>query len=493
MFCPNCGNEMDDKYIYCSKCGSELQLVPEFELDEDILKEVEEAANELNKEPLNDLFEDVDFFENRKNITRRAEPVQKSVANNNKNKKIDKNKILLAQIAGLSALIIVAVISVVIFFSSQSKKNSDEYQVKKAQEYLKEKDYKNALEHFKKAYSINSKNLEVVKGIALCYYETGDKESAILYYLEAAEEDPKDEDVFDTLLSIYVDMENQEGIRELYNLAQTQSIRDKFSIYLTAEPVFSLEEGTYKELTEVSISLAEKGEIYYTLDGTTPTEESTKYKEPISLKEGKTVIHAIAVTKSGQVSDEVVKTYEIALETPKAPGITPDSGRYTEATRVEIAVEEGSKVYYTLDGSAPTEDSASCKSSFPMPLGNNIISVMYVDKNGKTSEITKKNYNLSVDFEVSADDALLAVKNTMLQRGEIENMEGYVTGGDGLFTFNTFCVDTILGEQYYIIEKHKEYFNGGKKFICYYAYNISTGKIYNAAMDENDTFKLSAL
>lgn len=485
---------MDDEHIYCPSCGSELQLVPNYKLDEDILNEMQdnEDVKKTSKDSLDDLFEDIEFFENKKNITRPATNKNKSNQKKSGKKKLDKNKVLLAQIIGLTVLIIAAVIGIIVVFSNQSKKNSDAYQIEKAESYLEDKDYKNALEYYKKAYEINSKNLEVVKGIALCYYELGDKESASLYYLEAAEENPKDEEVFKALLEIYSELDDQEAIRELYGIAQVQSIRDLFAGYLTAEPIFSLEEGTYNELTEVTITLADKGEIYYTLDGTTPTEESTKYQNPIPLEEGKTVIHAIAVTKTGQVSSEIVKTYEIVLETPKAPGITPDSGKYTEPTRVEIAVEEGSTVYYTLDGSVPTEESRTCKSSFPMPIGNNIISVMYVDKNGKVSEVTKKNYNLTLSLDVSEDVALAALKDALIQRGEMENLAGYVTGADGVFTFKTFCVDEILGEKYYVIEKYKEYYSGGEKFLCYYAYNISTGKIYNATMDESDSFKLSA-
>lgn len=492
MFCANCGKEMDDEHIYCPNCGAELQLVPEYKTEEELLEEVSEDYETKKQDALDDLFEDIAFFENKKNITRTVNKSEKSKKKASGKKKLDRNKVLMAQIAGLSVLIIAAVIGIVVLFGHQSRKNSDTYQIEKAEEFKKEKKYKDALEHYKKAYEINSNNLEVVKGIALCYYELGDKESASLYYLEAAEKDPKNEKVFKTLLDIYAELDNQDGIRELYNIAQVQSIRDLFTAYLTAEPIFSLEEGTYNELTEVSLSLAEKGEIYYTLDGTVPTEESTRYKEPISLPEGKTVIHAIAKTKTGQVSSEVVKTYEIVLETPKAPGITPDSGRYTEPTRIEIAVEEGSTIYYTTDGSAPTEESRTCKGSFPMPIGNNIISVMYIDKNGKTSEIAKKNYNLTVSEEVSEGVALNAIKEAMLQKGEMENLAGYVTGTDGLFIFKALCVEEILGEKYYIIEKYKEFYTGGEKFLSYYAYNISTGKIYNAEMDETDAFKLSA-
>ena len=493
MFCPKCGKEMSEDHVYCPSCGSELQLVPEYKGYEEILKEVPDKEK-ISKDSIEELLEDIEYLESRKNITKPSgsHNQNKKTTQKKTNKKTNKNKVLLAQIIGLTLLIIVAVSGIIIFFGSQSKKNSDTYQIEKAEDALKKNDYQEALEYYKKAYEINSRNLEVVKGIAFCYYELGDKESAALYYLEAAEENPKDEEPFKILLEIYNEENNQEGIRNLYGIAQIQSIRDLFAGYLTTEPLFSVEEGTYNQLMEISITMADKGDIYYTLDGSTATEESKKYQEPIPLKEGKTVVHAIAVTKTGQVSSEIVKTYEIVLETPKAPGISPDSGKYSEPTRVEVAVEEGSTVYYTTDGSVPTEESRTCKQSFPMPIGNNIISVLYIDKNGKTSEVTKKNYNLTVSMEVSEDQALVAIKNAMIQKGEMENVAGYVTGADGLFIFRVFCVEEILGEQYYIIERYKEFYSGGERFLNYYAYNIATGKIYNATMDGSDAFKLSA-
>ena len=45
------------------------------------------------------------------------------------------------------------------------------------------------------------------------------------------------------------------------------------------------EEGTYKEVQEITISSDTEGEIYYTTDGTDPTAKTgKKYKEPILLE-----------------------------------------------------------------------------------------------------------------------------------------------------------------------------------------------------------------
>ena len=120
------------------------------------------------------------------------------------------------------------------------------------------------------------------------------------------------------------------------------------------------------------------GEIYYTLDGSEPDKETgTKYSDPILLeslqKSGCSYkIKAIAV-KDGYTASKVsvlhvvFKTAGESAETVKTPviraqydyskkdnGTTAESGFY----QVEFSTEtEGSSIYYTLDGTEPTQDS----------------------------------------------------------------------------------------------------------------------------------------
>lgn len=70
-------------------------------------------------------------------------------------------------------------------------------------------------------------------------------------------------------------------------------------------PVASVEGGEYKGSKKVALTTATEGaEIYYTTDGTTPTEKSTKYTKEISIKKTCT-LKAIAV-KDGVVSKDVM-------------------------------------------------------------------------------------------------------------------------------------------------------------------------------------------
>jgi hypothetical protein len=81
---------------------------------------------------------------------------------------------------------------------------------------------------------------------------------------------------------------------------------------LLANPTFSVAEGTYNAAQNVALSAAE-GTIYYTLDGTEPTNASTEYTGAIALSTyGEHTIKAIAI--DGDNKSEVVSaTYTLKL------------------------------------------------------------------------------------------------------------------------------------------------------------------------------------
>ncbi|MDO4562624.1 MAG: carboxypeptidase regulatory-like domain-containing protein [Clostridia bacterium] len=69
-------------------------------------------------------------------------------------------------------------------------------------------------------------------------------------------------------------------------------------------PIASLEAGTYTGTKSITLTTATKdAEIYYTIDGTTPTAKSTKYTKAISLTTGTKKLQAIAVKNGVLVSD----------------------------------------------------------------------------------------------------------------------------------------------------------------------------------------------
>ena len=54
--------------------------------------------------------------------------------------------------------------------------------------------------------------------------------------------------------------------------------------------------------------------------------------------------------------------------------------------------EAGAKMYYTWDDTVPTANSMEYTKPIPVPEGNNILSVVLIDRHGMVSDILKCNY-----------------------------------------------------------------------------------------------------
>lgn len=68
-------------------------------------------------------------------------------------------------------------------------------------------------------------------------------------------------------------------------LAGCTSGENKKAVVLNA-PTYSLNAGTYTEEQQITINPPEGEEVtvYYTLDGTDPTDQSTKYESPVTVQ-----------------------------------------------------------------------------------------------------------------------------------------------------------------------------------------------------------------
>lgn len=73
-------------------------------------------------------------------------------------------------------------------------------------------------------------------------------------------------------------------------------------------PVIAPGAGAYGDDTLISITAADGADIYYTLDGSDPTEESTKYTEPFEL-DSSAVLKAVAVMDGAKNSDTAEASY----------------------------------------------------------------------------------------------------------------------------------------------------------------------------------------
>ncbi len=166
-----------------------------------------------------------------------------------------------------------------------------------------------------------------------------------------------------------------------------------------SRPTFNWPAGSYSFYISVEIASESEGTIYYTLDGSTPNENSYRYEEPIALTEGTTVIRAFVMDENGNNSDITSEVYEIEFGAPDKPTIFPESGEYIGENYVRILVPEDCICYYTLDGSLPNESSDIYTGEFLMPEGTTEVRAVVKDENGISSEMSFVTYICSYPSE----------------------------------------------------------------------------------------------
>ena len=90
-----------------------------------------------------------------------------------------------------------------------------------------------------------------------------------------------------------------------------ESVKSKYYNYLVYDPVFRDPPDTYEETLVLYIESQGVGAVFYTLDGTEPTEKSNLYNGPITLTPGIYTVKAFFINRYGLRSNTVTGTYKI--------------------------------------------------------------------------------------------------------------------------------------------------------------------------------------
>ncbi|MBJ6362662.1 carbohydrate-binding protein [Paenibacillus sp. MAHUQ-46] len=164
-------------------------------------------------------------------------------------------------------------------------------------------------------------------------------------------------------------------------------------------PKSSLKPGIYSETKRIELSSATPGaKIYYTLDGSLPTAEHGQlYKEPLTLSET-IVLRTIAIKPGAANSFVSAFTYIVKEAEPgraAAPTASPVPGTYSSAQKVTLtSATEEAQIYYTLDGSQPTESSTEYTGSLDVKKSV-VIKAIAVKEGLEASETAVLSYTIN--------------------------------------------------------------------------------------------------
>jgi len=158
-------------------------------------------------------------------------------------------------------------------------------------------------------------------------------------------------------------------------------------------PTFSAGSGTYLGAQSIKISDANKSAaIYYTLDGASPDINSSRYSGAISIAQSATV-KAIAV-EYGYTGSPVASA-DYAIQLPP-PAFSLKAGTYTGIQSVTITDSaDGTKFYYTLDGSVPS--SSKRLYSSPISITKSVtLKAVALKKGFASSSVTSAAYSIQL-------------------------------------------------------------------------------------------------
>ncbi|MGN0430751.1 MAG: chitobiase/beta-hexosaminidase C-terminal domain-containing protein [Lachnospiraceae bacterium] len=475
MKCPNCGTEMKEGYLYCEVCGEDIHIVPDFE------PEIEYSISETLSGIVEDVLEEVP---------------ENNTAEENHTKRNKKRYIVMWAVV-IAVILVIALVTGG-FALKNYRYNSVEYQVAQANADVASGKYEEAISYYRRALELQPENIAYRNVLADLYAQTGDEDayvSTLIQILSSgyASEDEK-EAVYKKLITFYKTKEDYASINTLLNNTTDEVIRTTYQEYMALPPEFSYQEGTYAEVVPLKLTSSIRGTIYYTLDGSVPDENSEVYTTPIFLETGYYEICATFINEYGIKSEVVKKTYVIDIFRPVAPEVEIYSGEYTRPEMIKVLVPAESTVYYTTDGTTPTNHSTPYTGPIPMPLGKSIYKFVTYNKEGVAGACTTRQYELVLQTDFTVDMAVEKLMALMIESGKIQDGTGTPVGLTGryLYVFQYAREISGQGDFYVISEIYEDTAGVQNKTGSHYAVNIYTQECFKLSKDASGSYVIEA-
>ena len=587
MNCPKCGHRIEEGMLLCSRCGCEIQYVPDFEpeiensiqesmsnvaavmdleeedseldldLDPDTLDRYGLGDKDLNKFPTQEMpvkevgrrmpTQEMNPERLRNTNGKRPSSAKKKTASSGQKKSASSQKNTVREKAPqprkksdeddfddkfdedfwdveealdftgsgrfiksvlskpvtrvfailLGIAIIALVVVAVMFISDKVKKTSFDYKYEQAKMAYAQGDYAHAVSYMESAANMHDEDLTVQYELADCYVKNNQKQNAILTYRNIIRDFDTDTlPAYSKLFELYEENGDFESINEVLAECSDPNIINQFQQYLANQPEFSLVPGSYDDPIYLVITGNTTGKIYYTLDGSTPDNESEQYTSPLYFEKGAFHVKAIYINSFGLMSPIAEGDFQINVSAPDSPEINLDSGDYPYPRMIEVEeIPEDCVVYYTHDGTVPTKDSSVYKNPILMPLGTSTFQFVTYNFDDVPSEPTVREYTYlpPEDCAVSAADAANIITVYRMSLGGMADVDGTLTSISGKLLF--MCDSAILfggkfdeegeltnpesAKVYYVINEYYQDANSRGTMKTGYMYAVSLDDQYD--------------
>ena len=290
MICRNCGGEIPEGKMFCPYCGTEVQLVPDYST-------IDMMAEQK-------LLEEEDPEEENTAVRRRRHPAV---------------TVLLAVLILIGSGAAVFGLIRLIDYHNLGRFG---YQKTQALQLMEAGKYKEALSASERALALSPQSADMKRLSADALNSLGRNEEAAGLLTGLIEEGHADADTYEALIKIRISEGDADAVAALVKESEDETLYARYGEYLAEIPEFSLDKNTvYDPGTRLKITAAGYGKIYYTLDGSQPTENSTLYSGSIPLEPGASHVRAIFINEKGVVSETADAFFTVRSETESTSSI----------------------------------------------------------------------------------------------------------------------------------------------------------------------------
>lgn len=480
MKCPNCGEEMGSCAPVCEYCGKDIRTMAgfDFEAGEDLdaleMHLPEEIQEDMQEEP--EIWEE-EYTE----AEEHEESVQKSVQRPHFAKR------------GIVFLMAAAVVVLAIGWMIYTH-NSASFQVKRAEWYVAQGKYEEAVECYERALVLDQGNVDLMFSLADVNYLKNNKVEYEYYLREIVRSGKASgellDGVYQKLIAIYRDREDYQTINTLLLASNNPTLIAAYQTYIVRKPEFSITAGDYTGTQQLKLTTEGAGKIYYTMDGSEPTEDSMQYTAPILLESGDYIVKAFFENERGTSSEVATMEYHIEREEMPAPEINVQSGVYNTPMYIEVE-GDNEDVYYTMDGSDPTYSSPVYTGPIPMPLGESYYRFAKIIDN-VTGTVAERTYVLELDTDFSPEEAVASVIEYSIANGKIRDAEGHFDRSGSTYQYDFLYVTRINGvDDFYVIaESYRPVGESATRTGNDFAVNVYTRERFKLQQDDRGRFSL---